>query len=66
MADTTPDTMCPHCGARVSVGVDGLTAYHTSPPRSCFICPGSKQNPRCAESDARPLWNGEPNPHFAG
>lgn len=23
-------------------------------------------HPRCAESDARPLWNGKPNTRFAG
>lgn len=48
--------MCPHCGDIVAV-VNTLTVDHDG-------CPGSQQIPRCAESDARPLWNGEPNPHF--
>lgn len=50
--------MCPHCGRIVRVTTGGLTYRH-------FDCPGSRQNPRCAESDARPLWNGKPNPHLA-
>lgn len=57
--------MCPHCGALVDVGKDGLTAYHGY-PKAVSLCPGSKQNPRNPESDARPLWNGEPNHRFAG
>lgn len=27
-------------------------------------CPGGGQYPRCAESDGRRLWNGQPNPHY--
>jgi len=57
-------TMCPHCGALVECGADSLTPYHDWPIPTRQVCPGSKQNPRCAESDARPLWNGQPNPHF--
>ncbi len=60
------DLMCPHCAALCGVGNDSLTPYHNYPLPTRQVCPGSKQNARCAESDARPLWNGEPNPHFAG
>lgn len=57
--------MCPHCGEDVAVK-DSLTAYHDWPKPTRQVCPGSKQHPRCAESDARPLWNGEPNKRFRG
>ena len=57
--------MCPHCGEEVALE-DGLTVYHDWPKLTRQICPGSRQNYRCAESDARPLWNGEPNLRFAG
>ena len=57
--------MYPHCGALVTVN-GGLTAYHDWPVLTRQVCPGSEQNPRCAESDARPLWNGKPNPHLGG
>lgn len=57
--------MCPHCGEDVPIR-DSLTAYHDWPPFCRSVCPGSKQHPRCAESDARPLWNGEPNRRFRG
>lgn len=57
--------MCPHCGEEVEVKGD-LTAYHDYPKPLRIICPGSMQYPRCAESDARPLWNGKPNTRFAG
>ena len=52
--------MCPHYGEEVAIK-DSLTAYHDYPPFCRQVCPGSKQNPRNAESDARFLWNGEPN-----
>lgn len=55
--------MCPHCGTLV--GVVGLVPTHPWPAGSEQVCPGSEQNPRCPESDARPLWNGEANPHFS-
>jgi hypothetical protein len=55
--------MCPHCGKIVTVK-DGLTPYHNWPVPTRAVCPGSKQNPRCAESDKRPLWNGDLNPHI--
>ena len=57
--------MCPHCGEEVEVK-DSLTAYHDYPKPCRVVCPGSKQHPRNAESDARPLWNGKPNTRFAG
>lgn len=56
------DQMCPHCGERLKP-VGGLIPYHDNKPFR-QVCPGSKQKPRCAESDGRPLWNGEPNPHY--
>ncbi len=53
--------MCPHCGwltpATGLIPTHGWLTTHQ-------VCPGSDQNPRCPESDGRPLWNGEPNPHF--
>ena len=57
--------MCPHCGELIAA-TDGLTAYHDWPKPMRKVCPGSKQLPRCAESDARPLWNGERNTRFQG
>lgn len=65
LAETGPTGMCPHCGEEVSLGViDGLTAFHDYPKFTRQVCPGSKQNHRNAKSDARPLWNGEPNTRF--
>lgn len=63
MADTDTE-MCPHCGALVAVP-DGLTATHDDPAPTRAVCPGSRQNPRNPQSDRRPLWNGDPNPHLA-
>ena len=57
--------MCPHCGEEVGVK-NGLTPYHDWPKPTRKVCPGSKQVPRNAESDARPLWNGKPNERFVG
>jgi hypothetical protein len=54
--------MCPHCGKLVKTAP--LVPTHDWPATIRQVCPGSGQIPRCAESDARPLWNGEPNPHF--
>lgn len=56
--------MCPHCGAIVQLTDGDLTDYHDWPKPTRQVCPGSKQIYRCAESDARPLWNGKRNPHF--
>jgi len=61
--------MCPHCGRLVPLDKDsGLTSFHYEP--TSFVtqqaCPGIGQHPRCAESDARPLWNGKPNRRFRG
>lgn len=56
--------MCPHCGAIVGLSEGGLTTTHDWPKPTRQVCPGSQQNPRCAESDHRPLWNGKPNPHL--
>ena len=66
---SAPTGMCPHCGAIVRVANGGLTYRHgidDEHGRTIVPCPGSQQNPRCAESDARLLWNGKPNPHFTG
>lgn len=64
-AGETPMGMCPHCGEEVRLR-HSLTATHDWPKPTRQVCPGSGQNPRCAESDARPLWNGEPNRRFRG
>lgn len=63
MGETSPTCtgMCPHCGAIVGVW-GSLTVEHLDEHGA--VCPGSVQNARCAESDRRPLWNGEPNPHL--
>ena len=58
-----PDGMCPHCGSIIVIR-DSLIGTHDYPPFTRQVCPGSQQNPRCAESDGRPLWNGEPNQHY--
>lgn len=58
--------MCPHCGEIVLLDREVLTATHDWPKLTRQVCPGSQQNPRCAKSDARPLWNGQPNRHFGG
>lgn len=62
--------MCPHCGVVLQVDMsedsDGLTPYHDWPKPLRQLCPGSKQIPRCAESDARLLWSGKPNTLFTG
>lgn len=64
MGETSPTCtgMCPHCGAIVGVW-GSLTVEHLDEHGA--VCPGSVQNARCAESDRRPLWNGQPNPHLA-
>lgn len=56
--------MCPHCGRIVRLSSGHLTYLHID-DSGVGDCPGSRQNPRCAESDRRPLWNGKPNPHIA-
>jgi hypothetical protein len=61
--------MCPHCGALLPLR-NGKVAVHrpgSSEPTPLLsgYCPGSQQNPRCPWSDARPVWNGKPNPHLA-
>lgn len=63
---TAPSWMCPHCGEMFVKDVCGLVPYHSWPKPTRQVCPGSQQNPRCPESDARPLWSGDPNPHFRG
>lgn len=68
MANLLAEQMCPHCGAIVRLAPSGLTTVHAIEGKALADgpCPGSGQIPRCALSDARPLWNGEPNPHFGG
>jgi len=60
--------MCPHCGRLVPLAESGLTSFHYEPTPYVTQgeCPGVGQHPRCAESDARPLWNGKPNRRFRG
>jgi len=57
--------MCPHCGDLFPESSFTLIPTHRAkdqfPPATC---PGSRQNPRNPETDNRPLWNGEPNPHL--
>lgn len=57
--------MCPHCGWKYDPGAvpreGGISAYDLVPthdwPQPCRqVCPGSRQTPRNAESDRRPLW----------
>lgn len=60
-----PTGMCPHCGDEVTLS-GSLTTMHDWPHFTRQMCPGSGQIPRNAESDARPLWNGEPNRRFTG
>lgn len=55
--------MCPHCGSLGPVDPEtGLVPTHDWPKPMRQVCPGSGQKPRNAESDRRPLWNGQPNP----
>lgn len=57
--------MCPHCGGIVRIAkTTHLTYTHNWPKFTRQVCPGSHQNPRNAESDGRPLWNGKPNRHY--
>ena len=58
--------MCPHCGEDVRLGNGNLTAVHDDQFTLGAMCPGSGQNARNAESDARTLWNGEPNQRSEG
>jgi hypothetical protein len=58
--------MCPHCGEVVDVFANLISIHYQKPGSLRDLCPGSRQIPRCAESDARPLWNGEPNTRFEG
>jgi hypothetical protein len=53
--------MCPHCGHLF--GSSMLIPNHFNEDENVY-CPGSKQHPRNPLSDARPLWNGQPNPHI--
>ncbi len=56
--------MCPHCGELLSRDPNRLIPTHDYHKPVRAVCPGSGQNPRCAASDGRRLWNGELNPHF--
>ncbi len=52
--------MCPHCGLTfVAVLVNHLIPVHSYVPEGqtqAVPCPGSRQTPRNADSDKRPLW----------
>lgn len=63
MSDQIPtfQGMCPHCGRIVELGPT-LIKMHAD--EQDVICPGAYQKPRNPEADARPLWNGQPNPHI--
>lgn len=54
--------MCPHCGViyRLKRSLTPIHGYENQD------CPGSQQNPRNPDSDARLLWNGKLNKHFKG
>ncbi len=61
-------SMCPACGkliGRVDMmlaePIPGLIPRHDSAGAECA---GTGQSPRNPESDRRPLWNGEANPHI--
>jgi hypothetical protein len=60
--NATRSTMykCPHCGFTYNPRRYGhdLTPVHAYPSPDTE-CPGSKQVPRNAESDFRPLWKDE-------
>lgn len=48
---------CPHCGKEFKQSAcKPLVPYHDYPPGCRAVCPGSKQDPRNAETDMRPLW----------
>lgn len=58
-------SMCPHCGRLFTQLVKGrLIPTHDHPPPCRAVCPGSGQNPRNSETDRRPLWSGQSNPHL--
>lgn len=57
--------MCPHCGelfTYAELHERALIPTHDYPRPCRAVCPGSKQHPRNADSDRRPLWNGETPP----
>jgi hypothetical protein len=59
--------MCPQCGRlfeRDELVRRELIPEHPEAMGVICGCPGSRQAPRNAESDRRPLWNGKPNPHL--
>lgn len=59
--------MCPHCGRLFSERGQLIPKHRQrngkKPLSGAVDCPGSWQGPRNPESDRRPLWNGQPNPH---
>ena len=61
--------MCPHCGASFRTPPNRLAPMHGEQFEDGslgLLCPGSAQRVRNPESDARPLWNGNPNPYVGG
>lgn len=59
--------MCPHCGELFERGRRKTVPVHASllgDGPGYVRCEGSQQTWRNPESDARPLWNGKPNPHY--
>jgi len=54
--------MCPQCGRLFKRHrLCRLIPDHEGEQGKCY---GSGQNPRNSLSDARLLWNGQPNPHI--
>lgn len=76
MSDKTSEPigalMCPHCGwqydpdeqrkrlAKDQPSPCDLVPTHDFPEFCRSVCPGSKQHPRNALTDRRPLWKDEP------
>lgn len=56
--------MCPHCGELFPDAFILVPSHAAKDQPEPATCPGSRQNPRNPETDNRPLWNGEPNPHL--
>lgn len=58
-------SMCPNCGKLFKPCKLIPSHYELYYEILRINCQGSKQIPRCPESDKRPLWNGELNPYAA-
>ena len=56
--------MCPHCGELFPISDRDLVPIHYDLRPVRVVCPGTGQIWRNPQSDARPLWSGEPNPNM--